>query len=557
MGYIDINIRYREGSLCEEISFSEPGEQVYELGSTVTLSDTRLWRDRQVVVSNINYTETNQGGLVTTISGFSPEYKYTRKAPNFDISFFSMTPMEAGEYMAEFPVPESKVYIRYSDEFGADGWTMHDIVRKIVEEWMGLSVENNLPNFDVSDYSISAGSTFFESLRSLISEFDPIIILSGGTLYILERSGAGVFMGGLVTLPGSESRSVDREYIPAPGCIRVEGTEGRDLSFNVFFSGVPIYVKDAQTDIESGGVGVSQTGESTYVLEDGSGEILSSKTIVTSISGVGIIGRSSTKSDATYSDHNVVTSEEQVCKGLIDGQTVTYCIIRTMYQHDKDFNLLSQTTTKEELFIYNSEDGSYVKFDPRDHRLSVLGDDERAVLIPSESRTVNYSKQNDETYSVDTTTSSRMWNLEYGIWDTMYHSDHDIVEAGGQQHITRTSAPTTPITTQVYAGDCPDTPEDFAVLSEPPIIFNIPTPSWESIEDCYVYLSALVNHRFQKVNSESPIIDPLPLLGVIGLGSIIESGLLGFNYVKEYTINIDSTEGSTVSLGIEARRISE
>ena len=88
MGYTSININYNEGTLCEEISFSEPGEQNYTRGSTITLSDARLSRDRQMIVMAVNYEEDQAGGISTTVSGFSTEYEYTRKAPDCDISFF-------------------------------------------------------------------------------------------------------------------------------------------------------------------------------------------------------------------------------------------------------------------------------------------------------------------------------------------------------------------------------------------------------------------------------------------------------------------------------------
>ncbi len=553
MAYTEISISYNEGTLCEEISFTEEGEKEYELGSTITLSDSRLWRDRSLIIRTVNYMEDGMGGLHTTVSGFSQEYEYTRKAPNFDISLFSMTAREMAEYINEFPIPDSKVYMRYSDEFGIGGWTMHTIAEKLVA-WMGLTIENNLPDYAMSDFSISVGSTYFESLVGLVSEFDPIIVLSGGILFILERNGAGVLMSGGVTLGGSERRSVDREYAPKPGCIKVEGGEGQDLDFYVTLSGRSIYVEGTVTDIESGSVSTSGVTDSTYVIESEAGETLSESNIATSISGIGWASSSSQTSTSEYDDNNVVKSDTQVCSAMIGGQQVVYCRITTTYEHDKDFNLTRQTTVKEELFVHNSEDGSYVKFDPRDHYLSAMAAHEETIMMPSEVRTVIYSKLNDETYSVSTTTANRMWNLENELWDVMYTTDQDIVESGGQQHITRTSSSTTPRTIPVFAGDCPDTPEGFAQLDEPPVIFRIPTPDWDAIEDCYTYLSALVGYEFQKVKSVSPIIDPLPLMSVNGLGSIIETGIYGFNYVRGYEITIHGISGNTVALDMEARR---
>jgi hypothetical protein len=254
MGFLSININYNEDTLCEEISFSEPEEQSYVTGSTITLSDSRLSRDRQLIVRNVNYVEDEEAGVITIVSGFSVEYKYVRKSPDCDISFFTMTDSEKCDYETENPNPDSKVFIMSGDEYGSNGWTMHKIVEKIVT-WMGLSVVNNLPDFFMSDFSISTGSTFFESVNSLVSEFEPLIILVGETLYVLERSGAGALSAGKITPTGFTNRSVDREYVPTPGCIKVEGGEGKYIPGKdlVAVGGGPYYGGGRTKEVEYSG----------------------------------------------------------------------------------------------------------------------------------------------------------------------------------------------------------------------------------------------------------------------------------------------------------------
>jgi hypothetical protein len=204
------------------------------------------------------------------------------------------------------------------------------------------------------------------------------------------------------------------------------------------------------------------------------------------------------------------------------------------------------------LFVYSSGDGTFVKYDPRDYDLASLAQSESRVLIDSEIRTSKYSKIDSESYSVDTIIASKAYNLEDGVWRTLYAFEHDIVEAGGQQRNTRGSGTGTN-TMQVYAGGCPFS-TDMNVLDEPPKIFSIPTPDWDSIEDCYVYLAALVSYEFQQVTATTPIIDPLPLMGIGGLGSIIGSGIKGGSYVRGYTINVDPNDGYKTDLTLEARR---
>lgn len=557
---ISININFNEGTLCEEISFTESGEQSYALGSIFTLSDDRLWRDRDLIVRNVNYTEDENGGLLTTVSGFSTEYEYTRKSPDCDISFFTMTPEDQASYMEQNPYPDSKVYIRIGDTYGSFGWSMHSIIEKIVIEWMGLTdVENTLPDFWIGDFSISMGSTFFEALTGLVSTFEPLIVLSGDTLYILERNGAGALMSFPLTLEGTTSKSVDREYTPIPGCIRVEGQEGQ-------------YREDKDPTLDPdyiSGIGQSSTANSsgTIVAPDGSQEAYSiTETYLGIAAGESVLTSRTQKSSLTdangynsyieisseinYSWGKVTESETETCKARIGETLTTYNIISTAYEHDYLLNLKGQITSKQELFIYDSDDGSYIRYDPRDYKLSGLESSESAVLIMSEIRTTKYSKVGSETYGVDTIIATKMWNVENEEWQTSYTFEHDIVEAGGQQHLSTGTG--SEKTMQVYAGDCPLLPT-LTVKDEPPLIFSINTPDWNSIEDCYIYLSALVAFEFQSVQASIPIVDPLPLMAVFGLGSIIESGIIGYNYVKGYSIKIDSS-GYTTELSLEARR---
>ena len=562
MAYINININFNENTLCEEISFSEPGEQSYVLGSIIPLSDPRLWRNRTMIVRTINYTEDAEGGLLTTVSGFSTEYEYTRKSPDCDISFFTMTAEDQASYMTENPYPDSKVYIRIGDQYGSFGWSMHSIIEKIVIEWMGLEIENTLPDFWVGDFTIGIGSTFFESLTGLISTFEPLIVLSGGTLYILERNGAGTLMSFPLTLTGVTSKSVDTEYAPIPGCIKVEGQEGP-------------YREDKDPTLDPDYV--SGIGESSYsnhsgtvVAPDGSSEVyiitetrtgiavgesvLTNRTQKSTLTDVlGYTSYFEVSADIVYTWSQVIESETETCKTLIGETIVTYSIISTAYEHDSTLHLKGQVTSKQELYIYDSDDTSYTKYDARDYKLSGLESYESAVLIMSEIRTSRYSRISSETYGVDTIIATKMWNIEEEEWQTSYTFEHDIVEAGGQQHLNGGGGADGPEKTmQVYAGDCPLLPI-LTVKDEPPLVFSLNTPDWNSIEDCYTYLSALVSYEFQAVQASVPIVDPIPLMAVFGLGTIIESGIIGYNYVKGYTINIDSN-GYTTELALEARR---
>lgn len=566
MSYTTININYNEGTLCEEISFSEPGEHSYTPGEEITLSDSRLSRSRSLVVMSVNYTEDGEGGLSTTVSGFSPEYKYTRKAPNCDISFFTMSPKEQTDYEKEDAKPDSEVYIRTGDEYGARGWTMHSIIRKIAG-WMGLTIINNLPDYDISDFSISLGSTFFEALNGLVSEFEPLIVLVDRTLYILERNGAGALNMGGITPVGFTNRSVDGEYIPKPGCIRVEGSEGKYVaSKDPAISRDSVCVDPPCVLVSTGWDRLKPddkiySGESTtsdnsivsyniteeYIYSSEGDEIVVYRHQV--LAFIDFEGHSSnTATTATYEYEEylfILLGSTESCSAEISGALRVHSKIYTSYEHDSNWMLIGQITSRHELFIFDGTD--YTKHDERDYDLDALDAGESFELMPAEIRTTRYTEIDPETYGVTTTVASKVWSEDDTEWKTAYAFEHDIVEAGSLQRNTRVGK-----TLQVYAGNC-----SFATLtvkSEPAKIFSIPTPSWTSIENCHVYLAALVSTEFQKASANVPIIDPLPLMSIGGLGGIIEREIWGSYYIKGYTINIDANSGYTTNLNMEARK---
>ena len=257
--------------------------------------------------------------------------------------------------------------------------------------------------------------------------------------------------------------------------------------------------------------------------------------------------------DYTY-ESDILKESVEICKYEKSPYQalVTYNKISTSYEHDANYILIGQVTSKYELFIYDSDEFTYVKYDPRDYDLDELANNEKSILIASEIRTTKYSPIDSETYGVDTVIASKAYNGEEEEWQTLYVFEHDIVEAGSHQQSSRGS--NSPKTMQVYAGTCPETPI-LSVTDEPARIFNIPTSDWNDIEDCYVYLSALVAYEFQHVSANTPLIDPLPLMSIGGLGSIIQSGIVGNNYVKGYTINIDANSGYSTDLELEARRV--
>lgn len=572
MSYTTININYNEGTLCEEISFSEPGERNYTPGEEITLSDSRLSRSRSLVVMNVNYTEDGEGGLSTTVSGFSPEYKYARKAPNCDISFFTMSPDEKWDYDKEDAKPDSKVYIRTGDEYGAKGWTMYSIVQKIAG-WIGLTIVNNLPTYYISDFSISLGSTFFEALNGLVSEFEPLIVLVGGTLYILERNGAGALNSGGITPIGFTNRSVDGEYIPKPGCIRIEGGEGKyivskDLSLPqvkcfdppCIFIGWDSLIPDAKeysgrVETPDGSIELYSVAEEYEYTPEGY-EIMLARTQKSRLyDAEGHESYTETKIEYEYDEYEyILISTTETCKTERDAPalpptytaTVVFNKISTSYEHDDHWMLIGQVTSRYELFIFDGTD--YTKYDERDYDLDALTDGESLELMPAEIRTTRYSEIDPETYGVETIVVSKVWSEDDTEWKTAYAFEHDIVEAGSLQRNTRGAGKTL----QVYAGNCSFS--TLTVKSEPAKVFSIPTPSWRSIANCHVYLAALVSTEFQKASASVPIIDPLPLMSVNGLGNIIERRVRGSYYIKGYTINIDANSGYTTSLNMEARK---
>ena len=586
MGYTTINISYNEGNLCEEITFSEPGNKSYVLGSTITLSDQRLSRDRSLVVMNVNHTEDESNGISTTVSGFSLEYKYTRKAPSCDISFFTMTHDEKRDYEKENPRPDSEAFIMYGDKYGVNGWSMHSIIQRIAE-WMDLTIINNLPDYWISDFSISVGSTFFEALNSLVSEFEPLISLEGRRLYILERNGAGMLSGGGITPAGFTKRSVDGEYVPAPGCIMVEGNEGKYISskdptippsacarWQQWLEDhpfLPLPPEAMITPCKSYWLNVTPDQKTysgrveapdgtvehysiieRYIYTPDGDEILnyrSQSSKVLDIDGH-VVSYTQTIIEYEHDDEfYIVEKSTETCKAQIAGELKVHNVISTSYEHDDDWMLIGQVTSRSELFVYDSNTSIYTAYDPRDYDLNDLPANESLELVASEIRTTRYSEIDKETYGVETIIANKVYNEDEAEWQTLYIFEHDMVEAGSLQKNTRGKGKTL----QVYAGSCPFG-ADLTVMDEPAKIFSIPTADWANIEDCYVYLAALVSDEYLKASASVPVLDPLPLIGINGLGNIIENGTLGTYYVRGYTISIDPNSGYTTDLEMEARK---
>lgn len=584
MGYINININYNESALCEEISFSEPGKQEYVEGSIITLkcpefADSLKLRDRRMIIYSVNYTEDENGGLATTVSGFSTEYKYTRKAPASDISYLTMTYDDYAMYTQRNSNSDSLLYVSYGDDYGSEGWSMHAIVSRLGQN-MGLIVCNTLPDYFISDFTISLGSTYFEALMSLVSQFDPIVSLSGNTLYILERSGVGAMGGGSIKLANISSRSVDREYTPKPGCVKVEGQEGEYIASKdqSMVCSIPVEdkIETSERVTNADGTTSNYNNKLEFWKDPYDNQWASTKrvemcTILPKYYG-NFLSKTKNTVEMEYDKRTlnfkymnpILTQETKTCEAWVgsfySGEMKEYNIIETTYTHDiDDWSLKSQVTTKQELLIFDGD--TYTKYDPRNY--DPEDDDVTLILKQTEQRSTIYTYLTEEAYSVDTQISSQVYNEDDEEWQTIYTFEHDVVLAGGQQHAGGASGVSSLRTLQVYGGSCPIAPSTHT-YNEPPQVFNISTPDWSSVSSCYNALLALVDYEFQKATvrtlasywyeEKEIVFDPLPFMGINGLGDIMESGIKGNYYVTGYNINLDPNSGYTVNLDLEARR---
>jgi len=604
MGYTSINISYNEGSLCEQISFSEPGEQGYALGSTITLSDERLSRDREMIVMAVNYSEDQDIGTLTTVSGFSLEYLYARKAPAFDISFLTMTQDDHENYLKRSPKPDSILKIRYGDEYGSNGWTMHSIINEICR-LMGISAENTLPNYYISDFTVSLGSTYFEAITSLVSIFSPIITLSRKVLYIVDRGSVGILPWGNcrltnVTLKEKEhiededeqlpssgiisSIILNREYAPIPGCVKVEGQEGKyigskDISAVNFTptkgsistsegvsndDGTIAYYKNALDFYKDpyNNQWATFLREEECRIYDRYGWFLSATKNTTEME------YNPETLQFKYANP-VLDKESKTCEAWVGnrytGGLRVYNKIENSYTYDEeDWSLKSQLSTKQELFIYDGD--TYTKYDPRDY--DPEEDGTTLELVQTEQRSTIYTYLTEESYSVDTQISSQVYNEEDEEWQTIYTFEHDVVLAGGQQHVGGSSGISSLRTLQVYDGDCPIFPT-YSSFNEPAQVFNISTPDWNSIYSCYIAIKTMLGYEYQTATVETLAtnwywnenkeeydktkFDPLPFMSMTGFEPIMTEGIKGSYFITGYNTNIDPTKGYTVSLNLEVR----
>jgi|WetSurMetagenome_2_1015567.scaffolds.fasta_scaffold47217_2 hypothetical protein len=111
--------------------------------------------------------------------------------------------------------PDSQIYIRSSDVYGTDGWTVQDIL-----DTLGIkAVVPSAYNYHVYQLSVSRGAPVISLMHNLLPIPGLVIervssVISGNTIaayYISTARGTGNFYGTTCVLSGNSSRTVQYE----------------------------------------------------------------------------------------------------------------------------------------------------------------------------------------------------------------------------------------------------------------------------------------------------------------------------------------------------------
>lgn len=605
-----IDIRFDESRLCEAVSFIEPEHHSYALNSTMTVSDDRLGRDREILITQVDWQYDNFRAKQTMVSGFTLEYLYTRKAPKVPITFMTLSSDEYSEFVARNPLFSRLEYIPLLsigiDEYGCGGWTLYSVVEKIAKDWMEIDdLIINLPDYDIKSFTIEPSTTLFSAINTLVSAFEPIIMLQNSILYILERSGAG--MMGKWSTEEMSRLSIERQYDPEPGCLLVQGQEGEYLAS-----------RDARarsTKINDW-LGDYETYSGSSVLPDESKEeftckerhywdqyeqkwALESSTITTiatppledvppvatkkvqkityydgeleEYSAFGSIYRKPDTLDCFTYDTPVEWSQTNESYVGYGPSLNTWGLIHKeniKYDYEDDWTLRSQITSTDILFEFswtgwkivdgekvegtkNWEEPDWDKKSITDFYDSFGDLKENAAIHLQSIEKITYKPLTRNSYGVATTTTTYSWSQEKDEWVAEVTTNYQIVQAGGTQQNKPTRR-----TMGVYAGDCLVYAANLGegesvVMPEPARVLSIPTPSWQSIQECANFLT-LYDYQYGKAGFETFGIDPVFCMAVDNLGEIAGSGTIGNYYATGYSVRIDR-EGQRTTMDCEAR----
>ena len=231
----DYEIVQQSGILAKEFSLSSPRLDL-DLDVGDQLEVNILGVDETVNIVGVQQQATD-AGWSTEIKGFGTGYGLLSKSPKKTRSYISMTEAEYDEFVWDFGSDLGKTadYLEYvplikatADDWGTGGWSAISIMEDIVSI-LGLSLETNIIDYDVRQFSVRAGSPYIGSIIDLVKLYEPIVYEIDGILFVLEGLGMEASAVGGVLDPDASARVVSQEVVnvKSPDQLTVNGVLGQ------------------------------------------------------------------------------------------------------------------------------------------------------------------------------------------------------------------------------------------------------------------------------------------------------------------------------------------
>lgn len=185
----------RMGLLAEEIAEDRPGIRGLEPGDALRVKDVVGF------VTSVEMTA-EQSGWLTRVKGMADVARLARYAPQKTLMYMSMSEDEklSFDHMNRFTYDHLDYVplIRVGDRYGRKAWYANDVIRDLVSRIPGLDCTVNTYNYMVRQVVAGSDRSYIDTVLSLVSMFEPIVYIDGGTLYILQeplRAGSVRFGG--------------------------------------------------------------------------------------------------------------------------------------------------------------------------------------------------------------------------------------------------------------------------------------------------------------------------------------------------------------------------
>jgi len=184
-------IEQQTGALAKEFILVSANLDIpYKVGQDINLNIFGVDETVHIVGIRQRAAET---GWVTEIHGFGEGYDLMVKAPKKARSYLSMNNEEYSEFIQEYGSKLGKSVdhldyvpmIRGADDYGCGGWTAIKIIKDLVGQ-LGLSLETNIMDYDIRQFTIEAGRPYIEAITEIVNMFDPAFYLVENVLFVLE-----------------------------------------------------------------------------------------------------------------------------------------------------------------------------------------------------------------------------------------------------------------------------------------------------------------------------------------------------------------------------------